>query len=189
MRTLTIWGLALAVAMPTTARAGSTIELVPPAKKRSSEPEPPPSKSKAESKSKPKSEDDAPPPRPTPASESPPPPLDLTPKPPPAALDRVPAELEARRRGPPVMPWIGVGVSVAAGIAGAVFLAEAARNLDAGNYTLVVEGEGDDLEVDLSDDFIDAQNAVIGNGIAGAILVSSASAGLLASILALTTRR
>jgi len=125
--------------------------------------------------------------RPTPEDREPE--VDLTPRAPPAALDRVPAKLDRRRRGPEVMPLIGIGLSVAAGVAGAIFLAEAGRNLDPDNFTLETTEEGGRVEVELTDQFVDAQNAVIGNGIAGAILVSSASAGLLASLLALTTRR
>lgn len=176
---LLIFGL---VCPPKVALAdGSTIQLVPKSERDQTPAEPP--KPKPEKKAAAPEKRGAEPEEPKPEE-----PLDLTPKPPPAALDRVPPEVVRRRQGPPVMPLIGIGLSVAAGIAGAIFLAEAGRNLDPDNFTLEVEGSGDDIEVDLTDQFIDAQNAVIGNGIAGAILVSSASAGLLASILALTAR-
>lgn len=181
MRVLTMLVIVSLTLPAPLARAGSTIRLVP---KTESEPE----DNRARDRSRdPKDEvrDRAEP------AEDPDAPreLDLTPKSPPVALDRVPAEVAAQKEGPPVMPLVGIGLSVVAGIVGTIFLVEAGNNLDPDNFTIETSGEGEDLEVELSDRFVDAQNAVISNGIAGSILVSSATAGLLASILTLTTHR
>jgi hypothetical protein len=159
--------------VPVRARAdGSTIQLVP---KRAPEPEPEPPLV------------DPPPlaPRPEPETE---PDLELAPATPPPPLDRAPAAVQERRRGSAVAPVIGLGLSIAAGVAGAIFLVEAGRNLNSDNFTLEVQDSGDEITVVLTDEFKDAQNAVIANGIAGSVLVSTATAGLLASIIALSSR-
>lgn len=176
---------------PPGARAESTIRLVPKTESKPSEPRPsesapeqPPSVGRE--RTEPEDDEDEPE-RPQPSPAPPAEDLDLAPKLPPAALERVPAEVAAGRGKPPVMPLVGIGFSVVAGIVGTILLVEAGNNLDPDNFTIETEGEGEDLEVELSDRFIDAQNAVISNGIAGSILVSSATAGLLASILVLTT--
>lgn len=207
-----VFGIALSLAVPApAARAGSTIRLVPKsdAQRRSSEaevrgaeeePSKPESRAPAKATSEPPSAGAAadpasaadPEPAPAAATAAPGRPLDLSLPPPSSAFGRAtppqPPPPE-RPAGPPVVPLIGIGVSVLAGVIGTVLLVEAGNNLDSDNFVIETRGEGEDLEVELSDRFVDAQNAVIGNGIAGSVFVSSATAGLLASIMLLVHDR
>ncbi len=174
------------------AESGSTIRLKPrsepaPAEdeERRKKPAPPPAEEPppAESPptdSEPPAEPDATVPAPPPTVALPSTPADLRP----AALDRVPAQ--PPRKKAPAGAIIVLALSVGAAIAGGFFLAEAGRNLNSDNYTLDVDDSGGDLEVSVSDEFAEAQEAVVVNGLAGTAFISVGVAGILASILALT---
>lgn len=84
-----------------------------------------------------------------------------------------------------VMPWITLAGSVAAGVAGAVFMSRSISALNE-DVQISVKNVGDGTStVELPDEVRDQQRRVLTNGVAGTALLSIALTGAIASIIAL----
>lgn len=96
-----------------------------------------------------------------------------------------PAATAAPTAGPRILPWVTLAGSVAAGIAGGVFMGKA---ISAANQELTVEvkanGTGTQT-VTLPPEFQDQQTRILTNGVVGTVLLSTATAGAIASLISL----
>ncbi|MEM1023606.1 MAG: hypothetical protein AAGJ19_07990 [Myxococcota bacterium] len=122
----------------------------------------------------------------TPAPNTPP-----TPRPQPSAVEAA-SILRAETPPPPQpielkpLPLIGIGAAVAAGAVGTGLLIGASNELDRDNFTFDAEERADGtIDVDITDDFRDAQRAVILKGFGGTFLVSVSATLLTVSLLEL----
>jgi len=87
------------------------------------------------------------------------------------------------------LPLIGIGASVIAGAVGTGLLIGAAGELDADQFTFDAEERDDGtIDVDITDDFRDAQRSVILKGFGGTFLVSASATMLTISLLELFRR-
>jgi hypothetical protein len=112
------------------------------------------------------------------------PPLPAAPAPAPALVP--PAGVStAPSRGPRVLPWVTLAGSVAAGVAGGVFMGKA---ISAASEEITVEikdsGNGTST-VSLPPEYQDQQQRILTNGVVGTVLLSAATAGAIASLISL----
>ena len=80
-------------------------------------------------------------------------------------------------------PLIGIGVSTALGVAGAIFTVRAVSAIiEDQTYNIEVNGRS----AELPDEFVEREKRILSNGLAATILICAATSGLLASIISLT---
>jgi len=117
---------------------------------------------------------------------------------PPARPRPRPAETDARllSEAPPprfrwkTLPLVGIGAAVVTGAIGTGLLIGASGELDADRFTFDAEERADGtIDVAITDDFRDAQRAVILKGFGGTFMVSASATLLTVSLLELFRQR
>lgn len=83
-----------------------------------------------------------------------------------------------------VLPWVTLTASAVAGIAGTVFMGRALTALDE-EVEVTVKNQGSGTTLSLPAEFRDQQKRILTNGILGTVLLSSAVAGSIASLISL----
>ena len=108
-----------------------------------------------------------------------------TPAPPPPALVPPPAVSSAPSGGAKVLPWITLGGSVAAGVAGAVFMGKAISAVGQEVKVEIKDTGNGTSTVTLPPEYQDQQRRILTNGVVGTVLLSTATAGAIASLISL----
>lgn len=109
-------------------------------------------------------------------------PLNLAPAPRSAA--QVALTAAAPAAAPKVLPWVTLAGSVAAGVAGTVFMT---RSLAALDEDVALDLKSTNNALTLPDAYKDQQRRVLTNGIIGTVLLSASVAGSVASLISLAS--
>ena len=108
-------------------------------------------------------------------------------RPAPRALTAEPTPVFQARE---VLPWVGIGASIITAIVGGVLLSEAAGALDADRFTFDAEERSNGtIDVDITDEFRDAQEEVVIKGFTGTFLASTSATLLTISLVELFRAR
>ena len=95
--------------------------------------------------------------------------------------------LSTQARGPGPLPWVTLTGSLLVGAAGAVFAVRTMNAIDEG-MQIEVTGAMSGGTVRLPAEFQDQQRAIIGNGLAATVLISTAAAGAVTSLILLLSQ-
>ncbi len=83
-----------------------------------------------------------------------------------------------------VLPWVTLTASAVAGVAGTIFMKRSLTALNE-DIEVTVKNQGTSTTLSLPQEFRDQQARVLTNGILGTVLLSSAVAGSIASLIGL----